>query len=107
MRRGRALLLVCGWVFARVALRAHRVVARGACMCGDCARVPAGSLQFYRQSVPDCEKSDFYHFQQKKYIVNFYCFKFNLPNFYRTPTLDPMYGFRLLLLRTLTAVFTT
>ena len=47
------------------------------CQCDD----------FYRQIVLDYEKSDFYHFKQKNYVVNFYRFKFNLPNFYRTPTL--------------------
>ena len=47
------------------------------CQCDD----------FYRQIVLDCEKSDFYHFKQINYAVHFYRFKFNLPNFYRTPTL--------------------
>ena len=47
------------------------------CQCDD----------FYRQIVLDYEKSDFYHFEQKNYVVHFYRFKFNPPNFYRTPTL--------------------
>ena len=33
------------------------------------------------------KSSDFYHLLQKVNIVYFYRFKFNLPNFYRTPTL--------------------
>ena len=52
------------------------------CQCDD----------FYRQIVLDYEKSDFYHFKQKNYVVNFYRFKFNLPNFYRTPTLCRVVG---------------
>eukprot|EP00966_Prymnesium_polylepis_P167956 3883336-Prymnesium_polylepis.1 len=36
-----------------------------------------------------CDKTLFYRFEQKKHIVNFYRFEFNLPNFYRIPTLCP------------------
>ena len=39
------------------------------------------------KSMLGCDKTLFYRFEQKKNIVNFYRFKFNLPKFYRTPTL--------------------
>ena len=62
------------------------VEERGAPFEGLHISLLTAAFTFYRQSVPGCEKSDFYHLLQKKNLVNFYRFKFNLPNFYRTPT---------------------
>ena len=52
-------------------------------------REPSSVTTFTDRVCSTCGKSDFYHLKKQKIHVHFYHFKFNLPHFYRTPTLWP------------------